>query len=128
MPKKNHSNYPHCVSPQLHYFLTSVKHGEVLDTRHEGHGLAVEAQEGCVGIFRSHALKGEADDAGRVEAHVKLQEHEAALAVLFHKFVGCPSGMTGPTVWMTYFAGRLKPGVILAVPVASSWPCALMMR
>jgi hypothetical protein len=85
------------ISPQLHDFLASVKHGEVLDTRHQGHELTVEAHEGRVGIFRSHALEGEADDAGRVEAHAKLQEHEASLAVLLHKFLIAP-GLLIPVV------------------------------
>ena len=93
----NHLNYLHCVSPQFHDLLTSVKHGEVLDARHEGHGLAVEAHEGRVGIFRRHALKGEADDAGRVEAHAKLQKHKAAFAVLLHKFLIAP-GLLIPVV------------------------------
>ena len=41
-------------------------------------------------MFRRHALEGEADNAGRVEAYAKLKEHEAPLAVLLQKFVIAP--------------------------------------
>ena len=30
-------------------------------------------------------------------------------------------------MWITYLAGRLKPGVIFAEPVGSSWPCLVMI-
>ena len=54
-----------------------------------GHGLAVEAHEGCVGIFRRNALKGKADDAGRAV----LQPHLTPPTSSLH---GIPS--TTPTV------------------------------
>lgn len=72
--------------------------GHVFDAGNNRHGLPVEADESGMWERCRHPLKGNTDDAGRVEAYVKFLKHQLAIAMCLHKLL-LAFGLTVPTAY-----------------------------